>query len=51
MAELLKVHVEIMLKKTIPVGSAGRVGRAGLAGWLDKLEIWLDSAQLELELG
>ena len=32
------------------VGS-GRVGLAGLVGWLDNLEIRLYSAQLELELG
>ena len=27
------------------------LGRVGSAGWLDKLEIRLNSAQLELELG
>ena len=32
---------------TIPVGS----GRPGWVGWLEKLEIRLNSAQLELELG
>ena len=45
MAEKHSLQVEILLKKTIPVGSAGS------AGWLDNLEIRLNSAQLELELG
>ena len=49
-AELHQVQVNILLeKKTIPDGS-GRAG-TGRAGWLDDLEIGLNSAQLGLELG
>ena len=54
MAELHQVQVEIWpKKKIITVGSVrtGRVGRVGSARWMDNLEIRLNSAQLELELG
>ena len=45
---------DIAFKFSIPVGSglagSGLAG-SGLAGWLDNLEIRLNSVQLELELG
>ena len=53
MAELLSVMGEILPKNLLflsGLAGSGRVG-PGRVGWLDNLEIRLNSAQLELELG
>ena len=51
MAELHPVQVDLLPKILLFLSVLVRSGQSVLAGWLDDLEIRLNSAQLELELG